>query len=234
MHEPEAQQDAPLQSGPGTDEVRRQMDEIYSGQRLPLADIPWLSPQPPELLTALVDSGTVAPCRALELGCGVGHHALYLAGRGFTVTGVDLSRHAIELARANAARLGLACEFAVGDVLQGLGQLAGGYAFAYDWEVLHHFFPEQRPVYMATVGRLLNPGALYMSVSFSEHDPQFGGAGQVRTTRLGTRLYFAAVGEMRHVASPYFAVLDLREVELHTPGGLHVAVYALLQRLPVD
>lgn len=48
------------------------------------------------------------PGTALELGCGEGADALWLAARGWTVTAVDISAHALEVAEAQAANRGLA------------------------------------------------------------------------------------------------------------------------------
>ena len=45
---------------------------------------------PPELVE-LVESGQVPPGRALDIGCGRGTNAIYLAQRGFQVVGTDLS-----------------------------------------------------------------------------------------------------------------------------------------------
>lgn len=59
---------------------------------------------------------------ALELACGRGRAALWLATRGMTVLAVDVSPVAIELARRQAERLGLAdrCRFDVVDLDGGL------------------------------------------------------------------------------------------------------------------
>jgi SAM-dependent methyltransferase len=54
---------------------------------------------------------------ALDLGCGQGRNALWLAERGFAVTGLDLSPVAIEQARARAAQLGLDATFESVDLL---------------------------------------------------------------------------------------------------------------------
>ncbi len=54
---------------------------------------------------------------ALDLGCGQGRNALWLAEQGFTVTGLDLSPVAIEQARSRAAELGLDVTFESVDLL---------------------------------------------------------------------------------------------------------------------
>ena len=56
--------------------------------------------------------------RALVLACGTGRNALYLAGAGFEVEGLDISAVAITQAREEAARRGLAVDFKVADLDQ--------------------------------------------------------------------------------------------------------------------
>src|SRR5207247_9380135 len=46
--------------------------------------------------------------RAIDLGCGTGANSIFLAEHGFTVTGVDFSRVAVERAKADADAAGLA------------------------------------------------------------------------------------------------------------------------------
>ena len=49
------------------------------------------------------------PGRALDVGCGTGRDACYLAGRGWQVTGVDIVAAAIGRARRRAAASGVRC-----------------------------------------------------------------------------------------------------------------------------
>jgi len=58
------------------------------------------------------------PPRALELGCGTGPGACFLAERGFRVDGIDLIPLAIETAREIAQERGLDIRYAVMDVTQ--------------------------------------------------------------------------------------------------------------------
>jgi 2-polyprenyl-3-methyl-5-hydroxy-6-metoxy-1,4-benzoquinol methylase len=167
-------------------EVKEQMDKIYSGLLLPLDDIPWNQPEPPAVLVDLIESGKVSPCKAIDLGCGTGNYAIYLASQGFDVTGVDISPKVIEIAKENARKKGIRCNFVVADLLEDFGQINKTFDFAYDWELLHHIFPEKRKRYAENINMLLNPKAKYLSVCFSEKDPQFGSKRKYRKTRLGT------------------------------------------------
>ena len=67
-------------------------------------DIPWDSGEPDNHLVEFIRSGAVAPGRALDVGCGTGTNALWLAGQGFKVLGIDVSSLAIEKACTKSGR----------------------------------------------------------------------------------------------------------------------------------
>ncbi len=52
---------------------------------------------------------------ALDLGCGAGQNSIWLAERGWSVTGADLSPSAIDLARQAATEAGISATFVVAD-----------------------------------------------------------------------------------------------------------------------
>ncbi len=208
--------------------MRRQMDAIY--QELTLDRIPWNCEEPPELLVALVELKHVIPCDGVDLGCGAGSYAVWLASRGFRMTGVDISPKAIELAESLAGRMGVSCRFMTGDLLGDPGHLEQSFDFAYDWEVLHHVFPQDRQKYVRNVHRLLRPRGTYFSVCFSENDCAFGGEGKYRRTSLGTTLYFSSEKELRELFEPLFRILELRTAEIAGRHSLHSAVVARMSR----
>ena len=59
----------------------------------------------------------LAPGRALDVGCGEGADAIWLAGQGWEVTAVDVSSVAVDRARDAAARAGVTVEWLAGDAL---------------------------------------------------------------------------------------------------------------------
>jgi SAM-dependent methyltransferase len=58
------------------------------------------------------------PGRALDLACGIGRHAIWLAERGWRVTAVDNSRVAFEILRRRADERGLSIDFRIADLEQ--------------------------------------------------------------------------------------------------------------------
>jgi SAM-dependent methyltransferase len=204
------------------------VDKIY--QTLSLENIPWNSETPPDALITMVREGIIRPCKTVDLGCGAGNYAIYLAGLGFDVTGVDSSPTALKIASEHAKTKGARCRFIVADLLGDLHEVTDTFDFAYDWEFLHHIFPEDRETYIRNVHKITNPGATYFSVCFAESDPQFGGSGKYRTTRIGTTLYFSSESEIRELVSPYFSIRELKTVEVSSKFGPHRAVSLLATR----
>ncbi len=206
------------------------MEDIYG--RLALRDIPWNNEALPGLIAAAVTGRRPRPRRVIEFGCGAGNYVIALAKLGFDVTGVDIAEHAIAIATKAAESAGVAGRFVAADVLGELPALTGTYDFAYDWELLHHVFPDDREKYARNVRRLVEPRGTYLSVCFSEEDPQFGGprAGKHRTTRLGTVLYFSSELEIVSLLTGAFVVEQVKTVDIRGKGGCHRAIYALARR----
>ena len=75
----------------------------------------WAS-KPNRFLVAEVEG--LPPGRALDLACGEGQNAVWLATRGWTVTGVDYSEVAIAKARERAERDGVEVDFVQGDLVE--------------------------------------------------------------------------------------------------------------------
>lgn len=208
--------------------IKEQMEKIY--RDVPLDRIPWNIAVPPELLVTAVKANAPASCRMIELGCGAGNYVIHFSKAGYDGTGVDISENAIRIARDAASAAGAKCRFVAADVTGDLPEWDSAFDFAYDWELLHHIFPGERDRYVENVERLLDSNGRYLSVSFSEDSPQFGGSGKYRKTPLGTVLYFSSEKEMESLFGKRFTICDLTTVDIRGKEVTHKAICALMKK----
>lgn len=123
--------------------------------------LPYDTGQPEEVLVRVVESGRVSPCRAIDLGCGTGRNAIYLAQKGFDVTGVDFASSAIGIAKKRAESMGLEVDFVVDD-LTSLSHVSGPFQFLVDVGTLDVLHFRIRDLYVRSVNRLIQPGSRYL------------------------------------------------------------------------
>jgi SAM-dependent methyltransferase len=137
-----------------------------------LGFVPWASDRPDRGLVAVVEGEhALRPGRALDLGCGTGRNAIYLARHGWQVTGVDMIERALETARRAAEQAGVAVRWIAGDVGRldemDLGQ---GYGLFVDFGCFHSLEPDLRAGYVAGVTHAAAPGVRLVMVG-TPHTP---------------------------------------------------------------
>src|SRR5690349_7943000 len=84
---------------------------------------PWETGRHSSELQRVLTENRIAPSRAVELGCGSGINAVWLAQQGFDVTGIDISQTAIERAQRRASASGVSVRLMQADLLD----LAGNF-----------------------------------------------------------------------------------------------------------
>jgi SAM-dependent methyltransferase len=119
-----------------------------------------LSRPSPEPLAALGDGWLPPSGRALDVGCGLGAEAGYLAAAGWQVVGVDLS----QVALARAAAGGDGAVFMRADVRQ-LPFHQDCFDAALDRGCFHYLAPRDRLRHADELRRVLRPGARLLQAS---------------------------------------------------------------------
>ena len=120
----------------------------------------------------LVDEvGDLAPGRALDVACGEGGDALWLAGRGWAVTAVDLAQTALDRVEAAAAEAGPQVAARVRTERVDIATWDAGDG-TYDLVTTHflHLPPEVRTVAFARMARAVAPGGTLLVVAHHASD----------------------------------------------------------------
>jgi SAM-dependent methyltransferase len=115
---------------------------------------------PDESLVGWVDDGLLRPGRAVDLGCGNGRNAIFLARSGFTTLAVDYSPTAIAWARDRVAEAGVPVTLMCQDVFA-LQLEPGSHDLVYDSGCFHHIPPHRRDEYVERVVGALKPGGWF-------------------------------------------------------------------------
>jgi SAM-dependent methyltransferase len=180
--------------------------------------------------------GVPAGAELLDVPCGNGRHAVELAGRGYKMTGLDLSEEFIAEARGSTP---LAVRWVRGDMrsLSWSTEFDGAYCFGNSFAYLNW---EEARQFLAAVARGLKPGARFVVETGMAAESILPSLAQTRWFRLGDILmlsenrYYPAQGrldidytfvrggevETRPTSSYTFTVGEI--CRMHREAGLRV------------
>jgi SAM-dependent methyltransferase len=119
----------------------------------------------------------------LDAGCGTGENALYFAGRGCQVTGIDFLEEPINRARRKAGERGLPTTFLVKNALT-LKDWSERFDTVIDSGLFHVFTDEDRRRYVEGLATVLKPGGRLFLGCFSEEEPGTQGPRRVSKEEL--------------------------------------------------
>ena len=150
-------------------------------------------------LPQVLQERDIDPCRALEIGCGTGTNAIWMAQQGFDVTAVDLSGEAIERATKKAEEAGARCRF-LADSATTMEIEGDGFGFAWDFGCFHVFDTLwARAALAANVARHLAVDGIWLSV-ISSADGGPRDSGPPRRT----------ASEILAAVEPHLEIVELR------------------------
>lgn len=198
----------------------RVWDERYAG-----SELVWTS-EPNRFLVER--AAGLAPGRALDLACGEGRNALWLAELGWRVTGVDFSKVGIEKARELAHARGVQAEWVVADLLDYTPERA-----VYELVIVFYLqvTGSERTSIVRRAASALAPGGTFLLVAHDSANIEHGYGGPQRPAVLYTAQ--DVVGDLEGTGLEIDeAVRADRPVQ--TDGGPRVALDALVRASLAD
>jgi SAM-dependent methyltransferase len=141
---------------------------------------PWDIGRPQKPFVAVADriAGAV-----LDAGCGTGDTALFLAGRGCQVTGIDFLDVPISRAKRKAEERGVSATFMVKDALT-LKDWPERFDVTIDSGLFHVFSDDDRKTYVAGLATVLKPGGRLYLMCFSDAEPGTQGPRRIAKKEL--------------------------------------------------
>ncbi|UCF13715.1 MAG: methyltransferase domain-containing protein [Thermoplasmatales archaeon] len=99
-------------------EEDEEWEDIY--RKYPLEEIPWHSDEPDKNLIEVLRKKNIKIGYALDVCSGAGTNSVFLAEKGFDVTGIDISETAMIIGRQRAEKAGISekCKFFSGDIFK--------------------------------------------------------------------------------------------------------------------
>ncbi|HXY88585.1 MAG TPA: class I SAM-dependent methyltransferase [Candidatus Acidoferrales bacterium] len=138
-------------------------ESVYHGEP------PWDIGRPQKEYMQLEQEGEIVGS-VLDVGCGTGENALYLAEHGHDVWGVDFIPTAIQKAQEKAVQRHLTATFRVLNVLE-LHTLGRTFDTVIDSGLFHSLSDDDRPRFVDNLAAVMDRGGTYFMLCFSELAP---------------------------------------------------------------
>ena len=153
---------------------RSTFEAMYAGQA------PWDIGKPQKPVIDMADQITGS---VLDAGCGTGDTALFLAGRGCKVTGIDFLEVPIQRAQRKAAERGVQVTFLVKDATT-LKDWTERFDNVIDSGLFHVFSDDDRRRYVEGLATVLKPGGRLFLMCFSDEEPRTQGPRRISQQEL--------------------------------------------------
>jgi SAM-dependent methyltransferase len=162
-----------MSTAPGRKPRLPDWDEMYR-----LGTPPWDTGRPANELVRLIESRLIKPCPTLEIGCGTGANAIYMARKRFEITAVDSSALAVERARLRCEQMGGLVRFVLADIFE-IGKKLGRFDFVFDAGFYHFIRQAELERFLDLLWWVTKPGSYYLTLAGAPDEQIEGGPPQV-------------------------------------------------------
>jgi SAM-dependent methyltransferase len=171
--------------------------------------------EPSPLLRTAISNLT--PGRALDIACGVGRHAIFLAEHGWHVTAVDASRVGMELLQQRASEAGVTVEGRVADLESGEFKIEPA-----TYDLICVFYYLQRDLFSPIRAGVKPGGTIVSAIHLNDGKPD---------AKPANPAYLLEPGELKQLFADW-EITYYREGESDEGGHHHDTAYLIALRPP--
>jgi tellurite methyltransferase len=192
----------------------------------------WLKPESEvkEMAELLRNIGALT---AMDLGCGIGRHSLFLASLGFNVFALDASRAGVDFARSLAQQQMQPVHFVTGPMTD-LPCADESFDYLLAWNVIYHGNRDAVQKSLSEIHRVLRPGGIFQGTMISKNNRLFGQGREVAADTFvfdgdldkSHPHFYCNQAELTVLIDP-MELLRVNDREQERPGSYHLHFVAM-------
>ncbi len=192
----------------------------------------WLKPESEvkEMAELLRNIGALT---AIDVGCGIGRHSLFLASLGFSVFGIDARSAGVDFARSLAREQMRPVHFVTG-LMTDLPCADESFDYLLAWNVIYHGSRDSVQKSLSEIHRVLRPGGIFQGTMLSKNNSLFGQGREVEADTFvfdgepdkSHPHFYCNQAELSVLFEP-MELLRVNDREQELPGSYHLHFVAM-------
>ncbi len=192
----------------------------------------WLEPES-EVKEIAELLGNIGASTAMDLGCGIGRHSLFLASLGYSVFALDRSSAGVDFARSLAQNQMRPIHFVTG-LMTDLPCAGERFDYLLAWNVIYHGNRDAVQKSLIEVHRVLRPGGIFQGTMLSKNNHLFGQGREVAADTFVFEKqpdkshphFYCNQTELAALLDP-MELLRVNDLEHECPGSYHLHFVAM-------
>jgi len=188
-------------------------------QDVGIENLPWEINKPDHNLISYYNIPNIKkPKHSIDIGCGLGHNAVWLAQQGVDSTGIELVPNAIDACKKYASECDVSVDFKVMDFFKG-NLPSAYYDLVFDRGCFHNLSYDEMQQFASKISRILTDDGIWMSIIGSAEGAEFHMSPPRKT-----------ISEISFNVEPYLKIVIIKGTTLELPNNNQAAAWVLIAK----